>query len=259
MTSEEPTDEDLDALNELLVAYDDMLGRALDVVRDLGFEPTSRVKNTGTILEKLARHGGSWLKSIQDLAGMRIVLDANRAAQDAAVSTIVQAFTGSDRGPKVTDRRAGPSHGYRAVHVIAYPEGMSVEIQVRTRWQHEWADMFEKLADVLGRGIRYGEPPSRLAGELEVLPDVSPEKMKAFRHLRELGHQWHIALVKSVVVLSDLIDALEEAEAEGVSSDDPEVQAHWRDVQEDLARFRERIKEIAPTESGVPWVGLSHD
>jgi hypothetical protein len=39
-----------------------------------------------------------------------------------------------------------------------FPDGFPVEIQVRTRLQHEWAELFEKLADQLGRGIRYGEP-----------------------------------------------------------------------------------------------------
>jgi hypothetical protein len=32
----------------------------------VGVVPILRVKNTGTILEKRERHGGSWLKSIQD-------------------------------------------------------------------------------------------------------------------------------------------------------------------------------------------------
>jgi hypothetical protein len=27
-----------------------------------------------------------------------------------------------------------------AVHVVVFPHGVPVEIQVRTRWQHEWAD-----------------------------------------------------------------------------------------------------------------------
>ena len=31
--------------------------------------------------------------------------------------------------------------------------------QVRTEWQHLWAEWFARLADQYGRGIRYGEPP----------------------------------------------------------------------------------------------------
>ncbi len=62
--------EDLKLLHELLTVYGEVLTRTVDRVRaDLGVAPTARVKNTGTILEKLHRYGGSWLKSIQDLRG----------------------------------------------------------------------------------------------------------------------------------------------------------------------------------------------
>lgn len=57
------------------------------------------------------------------------------------------------------DRRANPSWGNRAVHVIATVNGKPVEIQVRTKLQDLWAQAMEKLADVWGRGIRYGEAP----------------------------------------------------------------------------------------------------
>jgi ppGpp synthetase/RelA/SpoT-type nucleotidyltranferase len=57
----------------------------------------------------------------------------------------------------VIDRRLKPVQGYRAVHIVAFPDGFPIEVQVRTRLQHDWAELFEKLADVLGRGIRYGE------------------------------------------------------------------------------------------------------
>ncbi|RKQ86618.1 ppGpp synthetase/RelA/SpoT-type nucleotidyltransferase [Solirubrobacter pauli] len=166
---DDPADADITELHQLLEAYDDVLTATLTRVRDaIDVAPTSRVKNTGTILEKLERHGGSWLKSIHDLAGMRIVVDRDRNAQDALVSELIKLFGDEAREPKVIDRRESPSHGYRAVHVIVFPEDMAVEIQVRTRWQHEWADMFEKLADRVGRDIRYGQPPETEVARLLV-------------------------------------------------------------------------------------------
>jgi ppGpp synthetase/RelA/SpoT-type nucleotidyltranferase len=140
-----PEQADMDQLHELLLAYDAVLTQCVALVRNgLGEEVTPRLKNTGTILEKLNRHGGSWLKSIQDLAGMRIVRDFNRTAQNELVNQIAKLFADGSRPPKVVDRRREPSNGYRAVHVIVYRDGMPVEIQVRTRWQHAWADLFEK-------------------------------------------------------------------------------------------------------------------
>lgn len=54
--------------------------------------------------------------------------------------------------------------GYRAVHVIVSIGGRFVEIQIRTLGQDLWANVFERIADIFGRGIRYGEPPE-IGGE----------------------------------------------------------------------------------------------
>ncbi len=156
----EPDGADLDQLREPLVAYRVILDETVETVSGrLGRKPTARIKNRGTILEKLERQGGSWLKSMQDVAGMRIVGSLDLHEQDVLVEQIVALFSHEARAPRVADRRARPSYGYRAVHVIVFPDGTPVETQVRTSWQHEWAEMFEKLADKVGRGIRYGEPP----------------------------------------------------------------------------------------------------
>ncbi|WP_217575371.1 hypothetical protein [Streptomyces sp. GbtcB7] len=245
--ADEPSDEDLAALSQLLIAYDDTLASALELVRDLGFDPTSRVKNTGTILEKLARHGGSWLKSIQDLAGMRIVLDGDRAVQDEAVHLITEAFMSAEREPKIMDRRSQPSQGYRAVHVIVYPDSIPVEIQVRTQWQHEWADMFEKLADLIGRGIRYGEPPAHWWETVkDMADDQTPEHAALSRQIYDASYRLHVAMAESAVALSDLINALEEVEAFGEHQDVDEVQALWDSVRADLADLREDMSGMTP-------------
>jgi ppGpp synthetase/RelA/SpoT-type nucleotidyltranferase len=52
----------------------------------------------------------------------------------------------------VFDRRKHPSHGYRAVHRVVRADALSVEIQVRTRLQHLWAEFSEKTSDALGSG-----------------------------------------------------------------------------------------------------------
>jgi ppGpp synthetase/RelA/SpoT-type nucleotidyltranferase len=99
---------------------------------------------------------------MQDLAGMRIVGEFDRRGQDEIVTQLRELFVDAPRQPRVIDRRTAPMHGYRAVHVIVFPDGAPIEIQVRTARQHEWAELFEKLADRAGRGIRYGQAPARL-------------------------------------------------------------------------------------------------
>lgn len=73
-----------------------------------------------------------------------------------------------DRPAKVIDRRVDPRAGYRAVHVEVRREGILLEVQVRTALQHQWAELFERTADRLGRGLRYGEPV-QLTPEAETL------------------------------------------------------------------------------------------
>src|SRR5439155_25857583 len=85
----------------------------------------------------------------------RLVDDMTLSEQDELASRIAGAF--DDAG--IDGRRARPSYGYRAKHVIVRIEGCPVEIQVRTRLQDLWAQAMESLGDAWGRQIRYGLPP----------------------------------------------------------------------------------------------------
>jgi hypothetical protein len=134
---------------------------------------TSRLKNTGTILEKLRRTGGGSLPNVQDLAGIRIVLDCDLTEQMRFARRIESLFAAESRPPKIVDRRVEALRGYRAVHVIVTVAGRPVEVQIRTRLQHQWANLFEKFADIAGRGIRYDEPPD----EWTMFFDLSFERL----------------------------------------------------------------------------------
>jgi ppGpp synthetase/RelA/SpoT-type nucleotidyltranferase len=90
---------------------------------------------------------------------MRIVRNMSLSEQDELASRIAEHFEGG----KIVDRRAKPSYGYRAVHVIVKPRGRLVEIQLRTLLQDRWAQIVERLADTWGRDIRYGALPAQPA------------------------------------------------------------------------------------------------
>jgi len=189
--SDPPATDDLAALHELLLAYGDALAEAVATVQSaLNLTPSSRLKTTGTILEKLERYGGSWLKSIQDLAGMRIVGKFDRRGQDALVAQLVELFANGARPPKVVDRRERPSQWYRAVHVIVLVRSRPVEIQVRTALQHEWADLFEKIADKIGRNVRYGEPPEHWLSEPERATPSRHSSVRSITSSTTSGSTW---------------------------------------------------------------------
>jgi Region found in RelA / SpoT proteins len=157
-----PSQVDLDQLNAILLEYDAHLAIVVGQLALLGFSPGFRVKTKDVLIEKLRREDKMELARVQDLAGARVVIEGTRVDQDIAVAQIVdhfRAFTGAEVKPY--DRRANPSHGYRAVHIVVKIDGVPIEIQVRTHLQNGWAQAIENFARSWGRGIRYGLGPDK--------------------------------------------------------------------------------------------------
>ena len=153
------------------------------LVNKVGCKITGRPsKSTVAIVEKLRRETIR-LNQIQDIAGCRILV-ADLASQDALVETLLVLFPDVD----VDDKRRNPTNGYRAVHVIARKNGRPVEIQVRTRLQHAWAEISEKVADELGHSIKYGRGDEAAIYFLQRLSDATA-------HLDMARHQ-HRALIE---------------------------------------------------------------
>ena len=129
-------------------AYEIVVGA---IRRELGLEPTGRpAKSTTSISDKLRRESIR-LTQIQDIAGCRLIA-SDIAEQDMVVQSLGRLF----EHITVVDHRHQPSHGYRAVHVIATCRGTLIEIQVRTSLQHLWAELSEKFSDVIDPAIKYG-------------------------------------------------------------------------------------------------------
>jgi ppGpp synthetase/RelA/SpoT-type nucleotidyltranferase len=159
------TQQDRELFSQVLDFYQEILDVATGRLIASGYLPTSRVKTTGTLVEKLRREHGIQLTRINDIAGARIVVSGGRDEQDVARDKVVKLFEDGSRQPQTIDRRADPRSGYRAVHLVVYVQQFPVEIQIRTELQDSWAQIFERLADQWGRQIRYGGEPD--------LPDES--------------------------------------------------------------------------------------
>ncbi len=138
--------------------YEDVVSRIRD---ELGLEPTGRpAKSTTSIIEKLRRESVR-LSQMQDIAGCRLTA-ADIVEQNDIASRLGSVFE------KVTivDRREHPSHGYRAVHVIVGFRGKLIEIQIRTSFQHLWAELSEKFSDMVNPGIKYGSGDNEIVTSL---------------------------------------------------------------------------------------------
>lgn len=140
------------------------------------FDVTARSKTRDTLVQKLIREKERHLTldKVQDLAGVRIDADVTLNQQLIFANEVAEHF---GEASIVRDIRASPHSGYRAVHVwLRLPCG-NVEIQIRTQAQSAWANTYERLGDLLGRGIRYGAiPDERVAAEIVTrLHEISDE------------------------------------------------------------------------------------
>ena len=165
--------EDLQLLDEYRTDFGDPLALVLKGLRSrLRIEPTGRIKVRQSIAQKLTRER-TRLSQMQDIAGCRLVVP-DLAAQEQVGSDIARDFEVA----KSFDRRAMPSHGYRAVHLVLNATGRFLEVQVRTELQHLWAELSEKSADLFGIELKYGGGDEKIRAALADLAVV----VQAYEH-----------------------------------------------------------------------------
>ncbi len=151
------------------------------------FEPTvvSRPKTIDTLLQKLERTPGMHIGTVQDIAGVRFEAEMTLDQQDAVATRLLQLF-GHDRDA-LRDLRTEPHSGYRAVHLWLRFQGAGrAEVQIRTHLQGQWANVYERAADVYGRGIRYDELPSdpQVRRVVQQLIDMSTQGVRDIEDAR---------------------------------------------------------------------------
>ncbi len=148
-----PSDEDVTMLSSYRSSFFDAAKAVADTVREIsGLEVTARsLKTTLSIVAKLKRDGVKQLSSMQDIGGCRVTV-RNLTEQDELVEKLLKAYPDA----KLYDRVAKPSHGYRAKHLVVKANERRIEIQVRTKLQHQWALLSEAIADVFGQNLKYG-------------------------------------------------------------------------------------------------------
>lgn len=228
----EIADADYDLLLEVLTAYQQALQEAQERLHRLGYSPTSRTKTTGVLVDKLRREHSS-LKSVQDIAGTRIIC-ADRDEQNDIVQSVVTCFADGGREPKVKDRRDEPSHGYRAVHVVVTVQDLPVEIQIRTERQDTWAQIVESLGDRWGRQIRYGEGPAE--PDRPIMPGMSVTRAELWTLVQGMSdrtdavERWQQSVMKIV--------RFHEVAAAMSTADDPDMHAEAAVINEETETLK---------------------
>jgi len=145
---------------------------------------------------------------IQDLVGCRIVVP-DVIDQDLWKNALVRAFPDS----LLVDRRVTAQYGYRAVHLIVREGIKRYEIQIRTTFQDEWANIVEKIDDRFGFLLKYGESEPGIAQRLKQVSDGFA-KLEAFQRQFEARLVVPHELFPKMMIATYLVDydrALEEA------------------------------------------------
>jgi ppGpp synthetase/RelA/SpoT-type nucleotidyltranferase len=106
---ETPSVEDLRLLEQVRRSHENARLEVVQALLAEGLQGTSRLKTTSTIIEKLQRESTMDLSRMQDIAGVRLVIDGERPDQDRVVERIRQLFPDA----WTIDRRVRPSCGYR--------------------------------------------------------------------------------------------------------------------------------------------------
>ena len=100
-----------------------------------------RLKRLPTIIGKLNRFEDMRLSSMQDIAGVRIIVSDMKQ-----LSTIEKRISRWRNLKRVKDYISNPkASGYRGKHFIFEKNGMFIEVQLRTQFQHIWATSVETI------------------------------------------------------------------------------------------------------------------
>lgn len=133
-------------------------------VGDTKSEVTQRLKRFSTIADKLQREPGMALSRMEDVGGVRAILQ-----EQGQIDDIVRDIRGQPRWTirrvreYVEGREPGPKlDGYRAVHLVVERDGRYIEVQLRTPWQDVWAQSVEQDTRRLGAGLKFGSGPTDL-------------------------------------------------------------------------------------------------
>lgn len=135
------------------------------------FYIAQRLKRRPQILRKMKRFSVR-LTQLQDIAGNRVIVDKN-ADVDALRSFLLDRIEKEKklRLHRETDYRelGRDDTGYRALHMILERDGIKIELQLRSRAQHHWAESIERTSVIYGHHLKENEGHEDVLGYFKFL------------------------------------------------------------------------------------------
>lgn len=178
------------------------------------------------------QHG---LSQLQDIGGARIIVENNNILEE--ISKLIDNFLESSQDFKLhrnTDYRpyGRDDSGYRAFHKIITFSGIKLELQLRTRAQHYWAECIERTSVFYGRRLKEGEGDNVVIRYFKTLSN-------AFSVIEE-GYDLY---QESIQNLSDLRD-----QSESIIRRDGHANLLDGSVNDDVVKTLVQIEKSHPTQ-----------
>lgn len=123
---------------------------------------SQRLKRTPSILSKLDRYPKMQLARMQDIGGIRAVVNSMQSVREIqdAYKKGTRVFSIENGGKDYINYPKGS--GYRSVHMIfKCQNGFSIELQIRTIIQHAWATAIETMGTFLLHSLKSSEGPEK--------------------------------------------------------------------------------------------------
>lgn len=129
-----------------------------------------RLKRAPSVIAKLQRFKTMKLPQMQDIAGLRAIVESPPKVRRLHASYLSSRFAHCLVNEK--DYTLEPKDdGYRSVHLVYEYEskkapqydGLHVELQLRSKLQHAWATAVETVDAFLGESIKAGKPTKKWA------------------------------------------------------------------------------------------------
>ncbi len=161
------------------------------------FYIAQRLKRRPQILRKMLRFSVR-LTQLQDIGGNRVIVDTNSDVESLR-KFLIKKIQESDslKIIRETDYRVfgRDDTGYRALHLILGINDIKVELQIRSRAQHHWAEAIERTSVIYGYHLKenmgdkgvleYFKALSHVFYELECNREPSPQEKMDLDEKRE--------------------------------------------------------------------------
>lgn len=153
-----------------------------------------RLKRRPQILRKLNRFSVR-LTQLQDIGGCRIIVENNDVVNNLLdfIETKLIRSKYFKINKKTDYREKGrDDSGYRAVHLIVERNGFSLEVQLRSRIQHYWAESIERTSVIYGYRLKEQEGDKIVLNYFKLISNVFYEiemgRKPAFKITNELNN-----------------------------------------------------------------------